>query len=64
MEWVVLVLQLFIQGGEQVRAEIPVSSLEECFELAKEAMTIREHKGGPIIGVAAGCHLTITDQPT
>lgn len=63
MEWFLLVIQLFFDGGEQQRAEVHVSSLDECIDLSREVFTIREYQGKPVRAISAGCHLTITDRP-
>jgi hypothetical protein len=63
MTVVVLVIQLFFTEQKPVRAEVPVISIEECHDAAKQVFALRDYQGERIISVAAGCHLTITDKP-
>lgn len=64
MEPIVLVIQIFFADQRQMRAEVPVISVEECHDAAKQAFAMREYQGELIVAIAAGCHLTITDKPT
>jgi len=56
---IALVLQLFFTDGQQVRAEIPMSSLEECFDAAHQAINIRQHQGKPVVAVAVTCFVPV-----
>lgn len=64
MPEVVLILQLFLQSGSQVRSEVEMASLEECWDAAKQAIQMKEHLGQKLEAVAAGCYVTVVDEPT
>lgn len=54
---IILVLQLFFADHPRMHVEVPVSSLEECWELAHDFVKIKEYQGKPINAVAAGCYV-------
>ncbi len=63
MKEILLIIQLFFANApEQFRAELPTTSLEECFQLAATVMEIREWRGRPVISVGAGCYQHLEEE--
>jgi hypothetical protein len=59
---VILALQLFFASGEEIRAEVPMSSLEECLDAAQQAHSIRQHQGKATVAVAVTCYAPTKPQ--
>lgn len=58
-----LVIQLFFADAPQMRAEVPMNTIQECYEHIPEILLIRQYRDKEVTAVGAGCFVKVEDKP-